>query len=92
MFYRVDFGFEGFERVGGGGRDFFLGQDRSRVEVFSDEVDGDAGFFGLGLPRVADRVSALKRRQQRRMHVDDSVSVSSDEVRCQNPHEPGEHH
>ena len=50
-------------------RDGLLGEDRPGVDVFGDEVDGAARHRHPGRERVADRVPALERRQQRGMRV-----------------------
>ena len=51
--------------VAGQDRDRLLGDDRAAVERLVDEVDGRAGDRDAGGERVADRVGARERRQER---------------------------
>ena len=60
-------------------RDRFLGEDRAAVDVLGDEMHGRAGDLDAELERVAHRVPALERGEQRRVRVDGAAAVRVDE-------------
>jgi len=64
-----------------------LQDDRTRVELLRDQVNGDAGYLHAVLERLALRVDAGKRRQQRWMDVEDSIREGVNHRRAKQSHE-----
>ena len=68
-----------------------LGQhDRAAVERRVDEVDRDAGHRHAGRQRVADRVGAGERGQERRVDVEDAAGERVEEGRPDEAHVAGQ--
>ena len=69
----------------------FLGHDRAAIERGIDEVDGHTRDRDAGRERVADRMPARERRQQRRMDVDDPPVECLEDARPDHAHVASEH-
>ena len=67
-----------------------LQHDRTGVELAGHEMDGRAGDLHAVLERLALRVDAGERRQQRRVDVEDRVREGVEQRRADEPHEAGE--
>ena len=68
-----------------------LREHRPGVEPVVDVVHGHAGRVGAGRERVADRVRAGERRQERRVDVHDPTGEPAQERLGQKVHVAGEH-
>ena len=66
-----------------------LGEDRAGVDLLGHEVHGAAGDLHAGGERVAHRVPALERGQQRRVRVHGPAAERVDERLGQDRAEPG---
>ena len=87
---RVDRRLELLPVAAGRHRHRALEHDRPRIDPLIDEMNSDPGDPHAVLERPPDRVEARKRRQQRRMHVDDPVRKAPHEPLGEQLHVPGE--
>src|SRR5687767_9404470 len=69
-----------------------LDHDRPVVELRSDEMHRAAMHLDAGLKRALVRVQSGKRRQERRMNVEQALAVARHERRGKDAHEAGERH
>jgi hypothetical protein len=67
-----------------------LQNDRAGVEIFVDEVDGATGEFYAIFEGLALGFEAGKRRQQRRMNIQDAIGKFCDKKRGEKAHVAGE--
>ena len=67
-----------------------LNDDRSAIELRRHQVHGHAADLDAVLERLALRVDARKRRQQRRVDVQDGVRKRLEERRADQPHVAGQ--
>ena len=75
----------------GSSGDRLLREHGPGVEPLVDVVHGHAGRVGAGRDRVADRVRAGERRQERRVDVDDPLGEPAQERLGEEVHVAGEH-
>ncbi len=73
-------------RVGIVNRDHRLQNDRPGVQILVHEMHGAAGEFRAVLERLPLRFKSRKRRQQRRMNIQDAVGKRRDEIGRKQPH------
>ena len=71
---------KGFFGVGPFYRNRPLCDHWTMIDLLVDEMDRNAGCFYAGGQRVADRVRAGKRRQQRRVDIDDLSFIPAHET------------
>ena len=76
--------------VGGEDLDGLLEHDRAAVERLVDEVDGRAGHADARDKRVADRMRARERWQERRVGVEDPATERVEHRRPDDPQVAGE--
>src|SRR6266404_8071986 len=89
VFFLQDAGAERLLRVPIFHRDDGLQDDRAGIEIFVHEVDRATGKFYAVFERLALRFQARKRRQQRRVNIQNAVWKRRHKVRRQQAHISG---
>lgn len=67
-----------------------LRNDGSVVDLLVDEVDRHAGHGDAVVERLLHGIGTGKRRQQRRMNIDDRIGEPGNRLGCENSHEAGQ--
>jgi hypothetical protein len=70
--------------------DAALHDDRSAIECLVDKVNRAPGDFHAMRESLCLRIDTGKRRQQRRMNVDDAIRIRSEKQRAEQAHVTGE--